>query len=94
MERDVVFGDCNLRVDIYHLLSQVMHIGNLIDNWDDEVDTGFEDTLELLEPVNHSSVVLSNNYAKPIVRDCTRQAFADFLSTKERTSCYGQHCWL
>jgi hypothetical protein len=67
MECYVVFGDGDLRSNLDDLLPQIVHVRNLIDEGDHEVDTGLKLLLELGEAVDHSCIVLAHdNYESEV----------------------------
>ena len=67
MQRDIVLSDCNLRRYFNNLLSQVVNIGDLVDEGNNKVHTWLQLTLELGEAVNHCRVLFTNDHYEPVV---------------------------
>ena len=52
MKRDIIFSDGYLRANLDYLLSQIVHIRDLLNDRDDEVETWLHLPIVLLESMD------------------------------------------
>lgn len=64
MKTYVIFGDCDLTLNIDCLFPQVMHVFHRVNKWHDKVKTWFQLFMKLSKSVEHDSVLLWNNNHK------------------------------
>ena len=60
-DRDVVHSDGLLIANRYGLLLQRVNVRNTINEWNQEVQTGRQDTMKLTEPLNHPRRLLRHD---------------------------------
>ena len=83
MKRYIIFIDGYLRANLDYLLSQIVHIRDLLNDRDDEVETWLHLPIVLLESMDQSCKFLPHYYEKPKVMNATCQPCAAFQSRIE-----------